>query len=192
LKVEEGVKISVIYASFLAALTLYFGSYEILRFFVSSVPYLFIITLSALYPIMPLHKKLNSLEISLFVLAFLGALAIALSDIYIPADIMGGFVLILSSSLIFTGLRDTWKTLYSGLSFYIVGLFLLLSDAAIVVTIILADVSDYYINCIGESCSPYNFILRPEVILLFLGIFALYPFFKRSNFKRKEYDQETA
>ncbi len=188
MKVEDGVKLSVIYASFLSALTLYFGIYEILKYFISSIPYLFLITLTALYPLLSLRKKLNSLDVFLIILAFLGALGIAISDTYIPGDVMGGFVLILSSSLIFAGLKDTYSMLYSGLSFYIVGLFLLLGDAVIEVTIILAEVTDYYINCIGESCAGYVFLLRPEIILLILTPFALYPFFKRTHFRRREND----
>ena len=183
---ESGVKLSVIYSSFLSSITLYFGIYEFIKFFVFSVPYLFIVTITALYPIIPLRNRLSITQILLIVLAFLGSLAIAICDIYVPVDVMGGFVLILSSSLIFVGLKDTYRMLYSGLSFYIVGLFLLLGDALIMATIILADIADYYINCIGESCPQYVFLLRPEIILLILALFALYPFFVRNHFKRRE------
>ena len=185
MRVKDGIEFSTIYASFISALALYFGVYEFLKVFTPSVPYLFLVTTVALYPILPLHDRLNITQILFITMAFLGALGIAISNVYIPADIMGGFVLILSASLILTGLKDTYRMLYSGLSFYIVGLFLLLGDAVITAAIILADVTDYYINCIGESCSQYIFLLRPEIIMLILAPLALYPFFKRNSFKRR-------
>ncbi len=192
MKIHDLVKLSVIYASFIAAITLYYGISEVIGVFISNVPYLFPITIVSLYPLYFVVKEKDWIYSIPAVLAFIASLSVALSTSQIPGDLMGGLVLILASSLIFTGLRDTYRMLYEGLSFYIVGIFLLLADTAITIIILLSDIADYYINCIGESCAPYELVLRPEIFLFFLTLFALYPFFKRMKFKRREYDKAVA
>ncbi len=104
----------------------------------------------------------------------------------VPTDIMGGFSLIVASSLILYGARDTMRILYSGLSFYIVGLALMLGIGLLQILLLLADVLDYYILCLGESCEPYAADIRPEVYLFFLFLLATYPFLRRWRFRRGE------
>ena len=115
------------------------------------------------------------------ILAFFG-----FSIINAPADIIGGFSLIVAASLILYGAKDTIKLLYSGLSFYIVGIALLLGIGLLHIFILLADVLDYYILCIGENCSPYPICVRPEIPMFFLTLLAIYPFIVRFKFRRAE------
>ncbi len=192
MKNRDLVKLSVIYSSFIATITLYIGIGEVIGMLISNVPYLFLIAGISLYPLYFVIKESDLIYSIPAVLAFLAALSFSLFISQVPTDLMGGFVLILSSSLILTGLRDTYRMLYDGLSFYIVGVFLLLADATLTIMILLADVADYYINCIGENCAPYQWILRPEFFLFFLTLFSLYPFFNRMKFKRREDDKEAA
>ncbi len=103
-----------------------------------------------------------------------------------PSDIMGGFSLIVASTLILYGAKNTVKMLYDGLSFYIVGLSLLIGIGLLQTLIVLANILDYYILCIGESCAPYSTPPRPEVYMFFLALLGLYPFFVRWHFRRKE------
>ncbi len=103
-----------------------------------------------------------------------------------PPDIMGGFSLIVAASLILYGARDTIKLLYSGLSFYIVGIALLLGIGILHIVVLLADILDYYILCIGESCEPYPLSIRPEIYIFFLSLLAIYPFLIRFKFRRGE------
>jgi xanthine/uracil permease len=106
----------------------------------------------------------------------------------VPEDIMGGFSLIVGGSLILYGARDTMKLLYKGLSFYIVGIALLLGLGFLKIILLLADWLDYYVQCIGESCPRYSAEIRPEIYLFFLFLFALYPFFRRWRFRRLNND----
>ena len=184
---EKLIKISVLYSSFVATLSLYYGICEILRIFIGIPHFFYLVSLLSLYPIVFLKEEKKLSYILFSILIFLITIAtLSLSFfISIPGDFMGGFVLILASSLLFVGMKETYKGLFSGLSFYIVGLFILLVDSVIQISILLADILDYYINCIGESCSPYIFVFRPEIYLFFFGIFALYPFFARWAFRRK-------
>lgn len=103
-----------------------------------------------------------------------------------PADIMGGFSLIVASSLVLYSSKDTVKLLYSGLSFYIVGIALMLGIGLLHIIILLADILDYYILCIGEVCNPYPLQIRPEILLFFLYLLTLYPFLARFKFRRGE------
>ncbi len=179
------LEISVIYAAFLASLSLYYGIMEILNSF-GHLPYLFLLTLLTLFPgvFWKNFEKKGYVMVALILLT-LAALLLSL-HFSGTKDIMGGFSLILVSSLLFYSLHDTLRELYSGLSFYIVGLFLLLAIGVLQLLILAAEILDYYILCIGESCTPYSFSLRPEYLLFFLGLFALYPFFHRWEFRRKE------
>lgn len=104
---------------------------------------------------------------------------------FAPADIMGGFSLIIASSLILYGAKNTVKLLYDGLSFYLVGLALLIAIGLLNIIIALADLLDYYILCIGENCSGYSAHIRPEIYIFFLALLGLYPFFVRWHFRRK-------
>lgn len=122
-----------------------------------------------------------SLILGLFEIA--GFLGIKTS--FAPADIMGGFSLIVASSLILYGAKNTAKLLYDGLSFYLVGLALLLAIGLLNIIIALADLLDYYILCIGENCSGYVANIRPEIYIFFLALLGLYPFFARWHFRRK-------
>ncbi len=122
-----------------------------------------------------------SLIIGIFEIAgFLG-----LHTNFAPADIMGGFSLIVASSLILYGAKNTAKLLYDGLSFYLVGLALLIAIGLLNIIIVLADLLDYYILCIGENCSSYAAYIRPEIYIFFLALLGLYPFFARWHFRRK-------
>jgi len=103
-----------------------------------------------------------------------------------PADMIGGFSLIVGASLILYGARDTIKLLYSGLSFYIVGIAIMLGIGLLHITILLADILDYYILCIGEVCQAYPLQIRPEISLFFLYLFSIYPFLSRFKFRREE------
>ncbi len=114
------------------------------------------------------------------ILAFLG-----LQIHNVPKDIMGGFSLVVASALILYGARNTIKMLYDGLSFYLVGIALLLGIGLLHIFIVLADILDYYILCIGVSCSPYSHSPRPEIYIFFLALLGLYPFFARWHFRRK-------
>ncbi len=104
---------------------------------------------------------------------------------FAPADIMGGFSLIVASSLILYGAKNTAKLLYDGLSFYLVGLSILIGIGLLNIIIALADLLDYYILCIGENCSGYSANIRPEIYIFFLALLGLYPFFARWHFRRK-------
>lgn len=115
------------------------------------------------------------------ILAFMG-----LKLWHAPPDIMGGFSLIVASTLILYGAKNTVKMLYDGLSFYLVGLALLIGIGLLQILIFLADILDYYILCIGEPCKPYSTPPRPEVYIFFLALLGLYPFFVRWHFRRKE------
>jgi len=115
------------------------------------------------------------------ILSFLG-----FSFSNLPADIMGGFSLIVAASLILYGARDTVQLLYSGLSFYVVGIALLLGIGLLHIIILLADMLDYYILCIGEGCGPYPLSIRPEIPIFFLSLLAIYPFLVRFKFRRAE------
>ena len=112
------------------------------------------------------------------ILNFLGA------NLWGPADIMGGFSLAVAGILILYGARDTAKLLYSGLSFYIVGLALALGIGLLRIVLLLAEALDYYILCIGESCESFHPEIRPEIYLFFLFLLATYPFFRRWRFRR--------
>jgi len=118
---------------------------------------------------------------ALEIISFLGV-----TPISFPSDIMGGFSLIVASSLVLYGAKDTVKLLYSGLSFYIVGVALLLGIGLLHIIILLADILDYYILCIGESCASYPLQVRPEIPLFFLYLLAIYPFLVRFKFRRGE------
>ncbi|OYT59088.1 hypothetical protein B6U71_03250 [Euryarchaeota archaeon ex4484_178] len=179
------LEISVIYLSFVAALTLYYGLTEIFNL-IAHLPYLYLISIISLYPI--LHWKNFNYRIHAILICILltvAALLLSSSVSFETRDIMGGFSLILASSLLFYSIKDTLKEFYSGLSFYMVGLFLLLIIGVMHILILLADILDYYILCIGENCSAYTFTPRPEYLLFFLSLFALYPFFHRFEFRRK-------
>ncbi len=187
MKRENLIKISVIYSSFIATLSLYFGIGEILKILFPIGYYLCFVSLVSLYPITFLKNEKNLIYLILTILVFfltLGTILVS-SFIFIPGDFMGGFVLLLASSLLFVGMKETYRGLFSGLSFYIVGAFILLADSLVGIFILLADILDYYINCIGESCVSYNLMMRPEIFLFFLAIPALYPFFVRWSFRRK-------
>ncbi len=104
---------------------------------------------------------------------------------FVPSDIMGGFSLMVASSLILYGAKKTIMLLYDGLSFYLVGLALLIGIGLLNIIIALADILDYYILCIGENCSGYSAQIRPEIYIFFLALLGLYPFFARWHFRRK-------
>ena len=184
---ENLIKFSVLYSSFIATLSLYYGISEILKIFTPIPPYFYLLSLISLYPIAFLKNEKNLVYLIFSSLIFFITLfTIILSNfIFIPGDFMGGFALILSSSLLFVSMKETYRGFFSGLSFYIVGLFILLTDSIVQIFILLADILDYYINCIGESCKPYNLMIRPEIFLFFLTILALYPFFARWSFRRR-------
>ena len=186
MRVDEKIRLSVLYSSFVATLALYFGIGEIMRNFMEIPPYYYLLSFLSLYPLIFLKDEKNMVHILILIALFLLTLGTVLFlRVFITGDFMGGFVLILSSSLLFTGMRDTYYKYFSGLSYYIVGLFLLLGDSLIVIFILFADLADYYINCIGENCTPYKFMIRPEIILFFFAIFAIYPFLTRNSFRRK-------
>ena len=104
---------------------------------------------------------------------------------FAPADIMGGFSLVVASSLILYGAKNTAKLLYHGLSFYLVGLALLIAIGLLNIIIVLANILDYYILCIGEKCPLYSAQIRPEIYIFFLALLGLYPFFVRWHFRRE-------
>ncbi len=134
------------------------------------------IRLSVLYA-----SALSVVAIILGVLEILASLGLHSG---VPEDIMGGFSLIVGGALILYGARDTMKLLYRGLSFYIVGLALLLGIGLLKIILLLADMLDYYVQCVGESCPGYSAEIRPEIYLFFLLLLALYPFFRRWRFRR--------
>ncbi len=181
---REYLEFSVIYTAFLASLCLYYGVAEVFAS-LFNIPYLFLLSLFAVYPLL-LWRDFHN-RILLVVLVFLmSAVALLLtSHTSVPGDVVGGLSLLLVSALLFYSLRDTLRELYSGLSFYIVGLFLLLAIGLLQILILLADIMDYYILCVGESCAPYPFSMRPEYALFFLGLLSLYPFLHRWEFRRK-------
>jgi len=178
------LEFSVIYVDFLATLSLYYGTLEFLNFFFTP-RCIFLLSFLTLYPLFIL-REFRFRKWAILLIILLTALSF-LFALHPPAtsDIMGGFSLILSSSLLFYSLKDTLRELYSGLSFYLVGLFLLLAIGFLQILILLADLLDYYILCIGENCPPFTFMFRGEYLLFFLGLFALYPFLHRWEFRRK-------
>ncbi len=193
MKKEMKVRSAVIYSFSLIALSLYFSVYNILAYFsISSGIYLAILSLVSLLSIPLFYREKKVLFFSLIaVLSFLISLGVMLSpDIRAPGDLMDAFILLLVGSLMAAGANDTFKFLYSGLSFYLVGVFLLLAFAAIKITIFLATLLDYYINCLGENCAPYPFAVLPSFILFILVLPAIYPYFAQSIFRRELNDKE--
>ena len=175
------LELSVAYLSFLAALSLFYGIVEIVGYYIFLAPLTFI----TLFPLYFLKNVERKLPFALFTV-FLSTIAFLMALIPITRwDVMGGFSLLVASFLMFYSVKDTLQLLYSGLSFYIVGLFLLLSIGVLDIIILLAKILDYYILCIGEPCEAYPVHLRPEIFLFFLGLFALYPFLHRWEFRRK-------
>ncbi len=192
---EVKVKLSVIYSFALISLALYYGIYNILAYFsVSPGIYLVPLSIIALISFPLFFREKNIIFYSLIaILSFLIALGTMLiKDIHVPGDIMDAFILILVASLIASGVKDTFKLLYRGLSFFIVGAFLLFAFALIKIIIFLSAVLDYYINCLGDKCAPYSFAAFPSVALIILVIPALYPYFARSIFRRDVNDKESS
>ncbi len=175
------LELSVAYLSFLAALSLFYGAVELVGYHIFLTP----LVLTALFPLCFLKNVEKKWIFTLFTvfLAVVGFL-IALYPVNVW-DVMGGFSLLVASALMFYSIKDTLRLLYSGLSFYIVGLFLLLAIGILNIIILLAKILDYYIQCIGEPCGGYPLNIRPEIFLFFLGLFALYPFFHRWEFRRR-------
>ncbi len=191
---ERGVKISIIYAISLSSITLFLSVANLSKWVLGAVPgFLVILSLASLAPL-AVQDVRKSIHFVLFtVVSFLFALGVIMACllfIEIPGDPMDSFILFLISALLLTSLRDSLKLLYSGLSFYLVGVFLLLAFAGIKITILLADILDYYVNCIGESCSPYPFAVIPSLILFLLALPATYPYIHREIFRREEHDKE--
>ncbi len=190
---EVKVKLSVIYSFTLVSLSLYYGIYNVLAYFsVSPGIYLIPISIIALlsFPLFSREKNIL-LYSSIAILSFLIALGTMLiSDIHVPGDLMNAFILILIASLIASGVRDTFRLLYSGLSFYLVGTFLLLAFAIIKIIIFLSAVLDYYINCLGDKCSAYTFTAFPSLVLFLLVIPSLYPYFAQGLFRRDVNDKD--
>ena len=190
---EMKVRSAVIYSFSLISLSIYFAVYNILAYFsISPEIYLGILSLVSLLSIPLFYREKKVLYFSLItLLSFLLALGVMLSpDIQAPGDLMDAFILLLVASLMAAGVNNTFKFLYSGLSFYLVGVFLLLAFAAIKITIFLATLLDYYINCLGENCTPYPFDVLPSFILVFLVLPAIYPYFAQSIFRRELNDKE--
>ncbi len=188
---EVKVKLSVIYSFTLISLSLYYGIYNVLAYFsVSPGIYLAPLSIIALLSLPLFFREKNILLYSLIaILSFLIALGTMLiSDIHVQGDLMDAFILILIASLIVTGVKDTFRLLYRGLSFYLVGTFLLLAFTAIKIIIFLSAVLDYYINCLGDKCTPYPFVAFPSVALILLVIPALYPYFAQKLFRREVND----
>ncbi len=190
---ETKVRSAVIYSFSLIALALYFSVYNILAYFsISPGIYLSIISVVSLLSIFLFYREKKVIYFSLIaLLSFLVSLGVILSpDIQAPGDLMDAFILLLVASLMAAGANNTFKFLYSGLSFYLVGVFLLFAFAALKIIIFLATLLDYYINCLGENCAPYPFAVLPSFILVVLVLPALYPYFAQSIFRRELNDKE--
>ncbi len=195
MKPEKKVRISVIYSFSILSLSIYFGIYNILVYFsISPGVFLSFISLISLGSIFLIYREKDPLLFSIAILSFLMALGIMLipQEFPAPGDFMDAFVLILVASLIAAGVKNTYKFLYDGLAFYLVGIFLLFTFTIVKILILLADVLDYYINCLGESCSPYPFVFLPSILLFFLVIPALYPYFAQNIFRRDVNDKESS
>ena len=192
---EVKVKLSVVYSFTLISLSLYYGIYSIVAYFSVHLGfYLAPISIIALLSFPLFYREKNiALYASIAILSFLITLGIMLiQDIQVPGDLMDAFILILIASLILAGVRDTFKLLYSGLSFYLVGVFLLLAFTIIKIIIFLSALLDYYINCLGDKCAPYPFVAFPSLILIYLVIPALYPYLAQGIFRREVNDKESS
>jgi len=192
---EHKVKLSVIYSFALIALALYYGIYNIIAYFSIHLGfYLAPISIVALLSLPIFYREKNrALYASIAIISFLIALGIMLiQEVQVPGDLMNAFILILIASLILAGAKATFKLLYSGLSFYLVGVFLLLTFAIIKIIIFLSALLDYYINCLGDKCAPYPFVAFPSLILVFLVIPALYPYLAQGIFRRDVNDKESS
>ncbi len=186
---EKKIKISAIYSVSLSALTIYFGFYYLIGYIIPVTPAaLSLVSLTSLYALIALKFKMDRFfVVSYTLIFFLMSLGIMLSSSEFmrnSGDFMSSFILFLISALLLSGFRGTYQQLYNGFSMYLVGVFLLISYAGIEIIILLANVLDYYIQCLGEHCATYPLAMKPEFILFILGLMATYPYFAREKFRR--------
>ncbi|NPA74891.1 MAG: hypothetical protein GXO25_02270 [Euryarchaeota archaeon] len=186
------IKFAIIYSATLAAMTVFFGIWNILKYVgVNYTPLLSVIAVIGLFPVIYLKSDLPA-QIFAGVCTVFGAGIILLAPLFISVsgNLMNSFILFLVAALILNSIRDSLLRLYSGLSFYIVGIFILLAFSGIEITILLASIADHYINCIGTQCSQPVITITPGMILLLLTIPATYPYFRRDKFRRDIHDKE--
>ncbi|GEM_PF-3472456 len=192
MKNESKIIIAILYSQGLASVSAYFSAAIVSNMITGHTPF-FLISFSILSLLPFLYvKKINPRYLLIFsfltFLLSLGIMVVSHEYIDLSGDVMDAFILLLISILLFASLRDSINLLYSGLSFYLVGIGLLISYSALKIIILLADVFDYYINCIGESCAPYTTGVIPAIVLILLTFPALIPYWHRDLFRREAYD----
>ncbi len=187
---EHVVEILVIYGLAVSSVAFVWGIYEILNVFTHIHPYLAPLILISMYPFLKGGNMKNRGVWYLFfmVLSFFAVVHIPME----PADFMGGFSLIVASSLVLAGYPKAVKHDISGLSFYLVGMALLIAISVLQILVYLADMLDYIINCIGENCALYSQLPRPEVLLFFLIIPLIYLLKKGNFFGGEVIDKESS
>lgn len=184
----EKIRVSIAYAVSLASISLFVSAANVLAWLGMEIPrFLAALAIISLVPLLSddIRKSSKLIAATAFFTIFALGVSLFLADhARIPGDPMDSFILLLVASLLLTGMKNAVKMLYSGLSFYIVGTFLLLAFSGIKIIILLADALDYYVNCIGEVCDPYGFALIPSIVLFILAIPAVYPYRHRNEFRR--------
>jgi hypothetical protein len=186
------IRISIAYAASLSALSAFFALWNILAWL--NIPYSPALCATAAISLIPVLycKKIDCiLSSAIFTLMTIFIILNAPSHMSIEGSPMNAFVLALISALIIASIKDSLQLLYSGLSFYIVGIFLLITFSGIEITISLAALADHAIGCIGSSCAPAGLDMSPSFLLFPMSIPATYPYFQKFRFRRDVYDKES-
>ncbi len=188
MNMEDKLKLSVIYSLLPASLGAAYGFYSLIGSYCTNLCW--IAGFLSLFGLKFVDKKAMQILVFVSLVALsLGAAAI-IPVLGASGGIMDAFVVLLSSILMFRGMKNTYLMLYDGLSFYLVGLFLTLAYAVIQLFIVGAGYLDYLISCLGESCPPYTIPTYFPALLFLSTVPALYPYFQRTKFRRNVHDKE--
>ncbi len=186
------IRMAVMYTAALSSITLFFGLWELISYFGAKFSqFLTFSIVLAFVPLLYSRKIQDFLMVFVFTTLALGIMLIAPSCIAPSGNIMHSLVLLLITSLLVVSIKDSLNLLYSGLSFYLVGVFLLLAYVGINLIIIMAQIADYYIGCIGMACASPPVSITPAMILFIMAIPATYPYFQKFQFRRDIYDKES-